>query len=42
MIKCDIKIKRIMFPKDKPIQSGDFAIFAGEVVKHNYRKDECI
>lgn len=34
MIKCEIRIERIMFPKDKPIQSGDFAIFAGKVVKH--------
>lgn len=34
MIKCDIKIKRIMFPKDRPIESGDFAIFAGQIIRH--------
>lgn len=34
MIRCVIKVGDIMFPKDKPIESGDFAIFRGEVVKH--------
>lgn len=34
MIRCVIKVGDIMFPKDKPIESGDFAIFRGEVIKH--------
>lgn len=34
MIKCDIKVTKIMFPKNKLVESGEFAIFAGEVVAH--------
>lgn len=34
MIKCEIKIKKIMYPKNKAVESGEYAIFAGEVIKH--------
>lgn len=34
MIKCKMKIDRIMFPKDKEIESGDFVIFTGKVLEH--------
>lgn len=34
MIKCKMKVERIMFPKDKKIESGDFAIFVASIVEH--------
>ena len=34
MIKCKIKVDKIMFPKNKKVESGDFCIFTGEVVQH--------
>ena len=33
-IKCKMKINRIMFPKDKQIESGSFAIFTANVITH--------
>lgn len=33
MMKCEIEVIRIMFPKDRQITSGDFAIFVGRVDK---------
>ena len=34
MIKCKMKIERIMFPKDREVNSGDFCIFTAKVVQH--------
>lgn len=33
MIKCKMKVERIMFPKNKEIESGDFAIFVTSVIE---------
>lgn len=34
MIKCKMKVDRIMFPKNKEIESGDYCIFTGKVIQH--------
>ena len=34
MIKCKMKIDKIMFPKNRKINSGDFCIFTAKVVEH--------
>lgn len=34
MIKCKMKIDRIMFPKDREVVSGDFCIFTAKVIEH--------
>ena len=34
MIKCKMKIDRIMFPKDREISSGEFCIFTAKVIEH--------
>ena len=34
MIKCKMKVERIMFPRDQKIESGDFAIFVAKIIEH--------
>ena len=34
MIKCKMKIDKIMFPQNRKINSGDFCIFTAKVVEH--------
>lgn len=34
MIKCKMKIDRIMFPKDREVDSGEFSIFTAKVLQH--------
>ena len=34
MIKCKMKIDRIMFPKNKEVNSGDYCIFTAKVIEH--------
>ena len=34
MIKCKMKIDRIMFPKDREVNSGEFSIFTAKVIQH--------
>lgn len=34
MIKCKMKIDRIMFPKNKTVNSGDYCIFCAKVIDH--------
>lgn len=34
MIKCKMKIDRIMFPKDREVRNGDFAIFTAKIIEH--------
>lgn len=34
MIKCKMKIDRIMFPKDREVNSGEFSIFTAKVLQH--------
>lgn len=33
-IKCKMKIDRIMYPKDREIETGEFAIFTARVIEH--------